>query len=124
MRRAVTLGESEQQVEMASIVAATRRNHSRATISSTINVEPFFLSFIDWVAVSHGAGILRGKVSELKIVEEHAVASETQVAEFLSDFLKTDAYTDNTPQPIVHQLQQIRNHLLVKQKEPLDEKKK
>jgi len=73
--------------------------------------------------VNNGAGILRGKVSDLHVVEEHAVASETQVAEFLSDFLKTNAYTDNTPQPIVHQLQQIRNHLLVKQKEPRDSKK-
>jgi hypothetical protein len=61
--------------------------------------------------VSNSAGILRGKVSDLKIVEERVVSSDSKVAEFLSEFLSSDVYTSNTPEPIVHQLQQIRDHL-------------
>jgi hypothetical protein len=65
--------------------------------------------------VSNSAGVLRGKVSELTICDEHVLHSERHVAEFLSEFLASDAYTDNTAQPIVHQLQQIRDHINDKQ---------
>jgi hypothetical protein len=65
--------------------------------------------------VSNSAGVLRGKVSELTICDEHVLHSERHVAEFLSEFLASDVYTDNTAQPIVHQLQQIRDHINDKQ---------
>jgi hypothetical protein len=60
--------------------------------------------------MSSGAGVLRGKVSDLTSTNSSAV-SDNKVVEFLNDFLATDTYTQNTSAPIVAQLQQIASHL-------------